>query len=148
MFYFEDVFNKIIVLWKEEYRFSTKKDTTTAISTLANDFLEIDWYIMEECPKLYGNMDAVMLFIIYQVLTDFALEIDKSKKLINIKEIPINRFEKQFISNFECLKNGDHHEMYEEFRKEYQGYRNPAFSKIDLGEYLELNTLILRRTPL
>jgi len=139
MFYFEDVFNNIIVLWKEKYFFSKK---TGMYSTLQEDYMKIEWYVEKKHKKKYNDWEKVMVFIIYQVLCpNSALTWNKHKRYFNIKEIPVNLFEKQWVDNFEGQND-------KEFIDNYKGFKNPALSNMTLGEYLKYHSLSLRTNDL
>jgi len=180
MFYFEDVFNRVIMLWKEKYFLSKKK----GFFSLQKDFEEIDWYVCEKNKKKYDDWERVMIFIIYQVLGDYAMEFDSQnktilkvkdiitdavekqwisenapnlevtvysdnhKKYFNIKNIPINLFEKQFVNNCRNYKKIGYLEEYKEFKDNYKGFKNLALSTMTLGEYLKYHSLSLRTNNL
>jgi hypothetical protein len=144
MFYFEDIFNTIIVLWKETYLFSKDKDTENMIFSISEDFRALDWHYMEENKKKYNDWERVMVFIIYQVITDFALNLDKTERYFNLKDIPMDLFEKQWIYNFYKLQTMGEAEEYEEFKANYKGFKTLMLSGVTLGEYLKYHSLSLQ----
>ena len=139
MFYFEDVFNRIIVFWKEKYFFSKR---TGMYSTLEEDFLEIEWAVEKKYKKKYNDWEKVMVFIIYQVLVpNCTLAWNKHKRYFNIKDISVDLFEKQLVYNFYKLKKTEYKDQYKEFKDNYKGFKNPTLSNMTLGEYLKYHSL-------
>ena len=148
MIFFEEIFDKVIVLWKEKYFFSKQKDTVSMIFSLCEDFREIEWYVEKKCKKKYNGWDGVMVFIIYGVLTDYSLQmLGKNKRCLNIKRITMCAFEKQWIENFIYLKRWNLKE-FEEFKQCYQGFKDKKNAFLFLEEYLQIHSLLLRKDDL
>jgi hypothetical protein len=133
--YFEDIFNRSIILWKEQY--SLKNYKSESVPAIASDFTKIDRYVDHEVEKPFNGWEKVMIFIIYQVLTDFALNMSKHKEFIDIRDIPVMAFEEQWVTNFTILKD-------EEFNDIYKGFKFSINSETTLDMYLRKHGLKLK----
>ena len=148
MIFFEEIFDKVIVLWKEKYYFSQRKDTAGAICSVKIDFKEIICYTEEKYAKKFNDWEKVMVFIIAQVITDYSFQLlEKNKRCLNIKRITMCAFEKQWIENFIYLKRWNLKE-FEEFKKCYQGFKDKKNAFLFLEEYLQIHSLLLRKDDL
>ncbi len=115
--YFENIYHNIKPLWKKLYSLGDVNETETYIANLANDWEEIDFLVSHKLKEKYNEWEKMMLFIMYQVLTEYGLEqYELSKEIIDIDDIPLERFEKKYLDNL-------HYEGNEEYLKEYKGLK-------------------------
>ena len=86
--YFEYIFNKISLLWKKSYTLYNAENTKTYIEDLANDWEKIDHLVSYEEKGNYNDWEKMMLFIMYQVITEYGIEQYKlGKQIVNINDI-------------------------------------------------------------
>lgn len=129
MFYFEESFNKSIKLWKHEY-FAEKGGLRDVLWT---EYRRIEDIIFEQ--EHFNDWDKCMPWVIYKVLASQDLKTNK----LNIGEIKVMIFEKQFRDNFtEDNFNFD-------FCKEYKGFRKMSLSAVSLDEYMSFFEMEYRR---
>lgn len=119
MFYFEDSFNKSIILWKSAYY----SNGDNIRDTLWDEFHRVDnaMFNNNEC----NDWDKCMPWAIYSVLTRRC-----SSCGVKVGEIIVSEFEEQFCANFT-------HDNYElDFKNEYMGFRDNNLSRLKTIEYL------------
>ncbi|MBS9464401.1 hypothetical protein KIM67_18435 [Flagellimonas sp. 389] len=121
--YFEDIYNKIRPLWKKRYFLGDVKNTKTYIKNLADDWEEIDYLVSYREEKKHSAWEKMMLFVMYQTLTEYSLEQSTlGKQTIDLDEIPIARIEEKYRENLQFEGN-------EEYLKKYKGFKNPQIAK-------------------
>jgi hypothetical protein len=122
--FFEEIFHPIIGLWKQEYYLEYGNKTHTCIASLRDDFLEIEDVVeIENSDKKYKLWNSMMVFIIYQVLTEKGLQLlERGEKDLLIKQISIADFEDQFLENLRYEGNEKYLEKYKGF-KDIENYR-------------------------
>ena len=143
-FCFEDVFNPIIVCWKKRYYFSKRNDTDSMVCSLGKHFNEIEYEVDVNNFGKYNDWQSAMVFIIYSVATDYALNLQEKPKSFLLSDIPVATFENKLIENFKSLHNDKQfHYEYEDFIVAYKGFSNKSLSRLNLGEYLKHFSLTL-----
>jgi len=122
--FFEEIFYPIIGLWKQEYYLEYGNKMHTCITSLRDDFLEIEHVVeIENFDKKYNQWDFFMVFIIYQVLTEKGLQhLESGRKKLLVNEIAIADFEDQFLGNLQSKGNRKYLEKYKGF-KNIENYR-------------------------
>ncbi|MXP05585.1 MULTISPECIES: hypothetical protein [unclassified Apibacter] len=100
--YFEDIFEPIKKLWKGVYYLPNKENGETFVVTLREDYREVDYRTQFENKDNYNEWDFMMVFTMYGTLTDWGLKyLSEGKEYLNIDEIPIEEFEKDYLYNLE-----------------------------------------------
>ncbi len=119
--YFEDIYNKIAPLWKQEFSLDGIEETETYIEDISNEWNRLD---NELRKSNYSWWEFSMLYAIYQVLSDFGEKKYKKEKIdsLTFDEVPVALFEKKFRENMEPE---DEFEGNEEYLSRYKGFKNP-----------------------
>ena len=121
--HFEDIYQKIEPFWKREFSLEGIDETETYIKDILKNYNEIESIVDFSRKKDFTAWESMLVFTMYQVLTAFALEKQKKEKsgILYFDEIPITLFEEYFRKN---LESEDEFEGYEEYLKEYKGFKN------------------------
>ena len=116
--YFDDIFNRIKPLWKDRYEIGDLVINETFARSLADDWENNhDRMQLARGTKDFNEWDSMMLFVIYQVLTEYAIDQFKKNELeIVIGEIPFELFERKFLKNLQFDGN-------EVYLRNYKGAR-------------------------
>lgn len=150
-FYFEDMFNRTIILWSDDYNGKSEDEAYKV-----ND--EVDDYVLFKREKVnvytrrcysWGEYD--MLYIIGNTIWTYYKK-SKDKNNFTIKTIPISEFEKYYLEwtigliTTECypIYIMHDHKYYYKYSKAYGGFRNMEARELDLGSYLSYYQLDLR----
>lgn len=137
-FCFEDIFNPIIVYWKKRYFFSKRKDTASMVFSLGKHFNEIEDEVSVNNFGKYNDWQDAMVFIIYSVVTNYALNTQEKSRSFQLSDIPVVAFENKLVENFKHLHNDKQfHYEYEDFMAAYKGFGNIFLSTLSLSEYLD-----------
>ena len=117
--YFEDLYNKIRPLWKDNFSLEAIDETETYVKDIADNWNKISdiTHFLEK--NKYTEWERMLDFTMYQALTAFALNKWEKEKsdILYFDEIPITLFEEYFRKNIEAEGN-------EEYLKEYKGFKN------------------------
>lgn len=121
--YFEDIYNKVAPLWKQEFSLEGVEETETYIEDVRQDYNKIDRIVDFTEKEKYTVWESMMTFTMYQTLSDFGEEKYKNEgaKTFKFSEVPITLFEQKFRENMEPE---DEFEGNEEYLKQYKGFRN------------------------
>lgn len=123
--YFEDIFYPVKALWKGVYNIENVEKTKTYIESIREDYREVEYVVEIENKKKYAWWDSIMVFTMYQTLTSVGLNYFKQKKkILNIDDISIVDFEKNFLENLEFEGN-------EEYLAKYKGLK----SRVDKANF-------------
>ncbi|MXP05586.1 MULTISPECIES: hypothetical protein [unclassified Apibacter] len=123
--YFEDIFYPVKALWKGVYNIENVEKTKTYIESIREDYREVEYVVENENKKKYTWWDSIMVFTMYQTLTSVGLNYFKqNKKILNIDDISIEDFEKNFLENLEFEGN-------EEYLAKYKGLK----SRVDKANF-------------
>ena len=77
--YFEDIYNKIAPLWKQEFSLDGIEETETYIEDISNEWNRLDNELRE---SNYSWWEFSMLYAIYQVLMILAKKSIRKRRLI------------------------------------------------------------------
>ncbi|RIV25385.1 hypothetical protein DYU11_08785 [Fibrisoma montanum] len=116
--YFEDIFHPIKTLWKEQYYLEYGNSKKSFIISLRDDFREIEYIVEVERREQYNEWHRMMVLVSYQVLTKIGLTyLELAVNVLNIKDIPVEVFEKKYRENLE-------HEGNEGYLSKYKGRKS------------------------
>ncbi len=120
--YFEDIYNKVVPLWKKEFSLEGIEETETYVEDIRQEYNRVEDIIDFTEKEKYTEWESMFVFSMYKTLTRFALIKWKEKKesKLHLNEIPIAAFEKVFRNSFEPE---DEYEGNEEYLKQYKGFR-------------------------
>jgi hypothetical protein len=115
--YFEDIFNKVAVLWKTEYLIYNLEETETYIESLKDEFLRIE-NVMAENSSDFSDWEAMLNFTIYKALTGHAIKrcISEGVDKIYFNDLSLEDFEHVFLENLQDKVNKKYHKLYKGFR--------------------------------
>jgi hypothetical protein len=121
--YFEDIYEKIRPLWKENYSLENIEDTATYVSSILQDYNGIEYLVDRDCSTNFSEWESMLVFTMYQVITAHSIRKWKEEKAkrIFVSEIPITLFEEYFKKNMEPE---DEFEGNFEYLRQYKGLRN------------------------
>lgn len=118
--YFEDIFFKIRPLWKEKYIIYILDDENNVSffsDYISSDDEQID-YILGHQKKLYNEWDSMLFFTFSITLYKRArYEFSIGSKILDLNDIPIEDFEKDYLSNLKEEGN-------EEYLAKYKGLKS------------------------
>ena len=120
--YFNDVYEKIKPLWKQEFSLKGIEDTKTFVEDIRQEHNRIENNIDFKEKEKFTEWESMLVYTMYQTLTAFAIkkwDIEKVN-VININDIPITLFEQYFRKNMEAE---DEFEGNYEYLKKYKGLR-------------------------
>ncbi len=113
---FEDIFYKVRPVWKDSYLIDDIAINKTFSKEIAKDF-DKNNDIFEDSKAIYSEWDSMMLFVMYQILTEYSLEQFYNNRFeINVEEIPLQRFESKYFENLQSEGNEDYFLNYKRFR--------------------------------
>ena len=113
--YFEEIFQPIKALWKEEYFLEYGNKGKTYIASLGDDFDEVSYIVDIEYKENYTVWHKMMVLVMYQVLTENGLKLlGQAIYSMSVNNIPIEDFEKKYKENLEYEGN-------EKYLSEYRG---------------------------
>lgn len=114
--HFEDVFFRIQPLWQPHYPLTYGNQAKTFIESLSADYDKID-FIVGYKKRGYDGWDDMMVFVMYQVLTQWGLDLlAQERDILAIDDIPLEAFERQYKENLEYEGN-------ERYLARYKGRR-------------------------
>lgn len=134
MFYFEEIFNNVIVLFKESYIID--KNDKTYIKSLGDDFLSIDLVVRDS--TFFNDYEKMLPFIIYQTIPD---NFNENEFLIN--QLSMSDFEQKFVENFISLKKLGYIRDYNDYVRDYFGWFDNKNKNLTLENYLKKYNLKL-----
>ncbi|WP_303850120.1 hypothetical protein [Apibacter mensalis] len=115
--YFEDIFYPIKNLWKGCYFLLDKENKGEYIKSIANDYNRVDDFV-RFIEKKYDVWQLMSVFTVFGTLIDWGLKyIKQGKEYLNIDEIPIEEFEKDYLENLKLEGN-------EEYLAKYKGLKS------------------------
>jgi hypothetical protein len=116
--YFEDIFYPIKKLWKGVYYLPNVKNTKTCVESIAENYDEVDYITQFENKIKYNEWDLMMVFTMYGTLIDWGLKyLKEGKEYLNIEDIPIEDFEKDYLENLKFEGN-------ERYLAKYKGLKS------------------------
>lgn len=116
--YFEDIFYPVKALWKGVYYLPDKENETTFIVSIREDYREVEYIVDFRNKKKYTWWESMLFFTMYGTLTDAGLQyLKEGKEYLNIEDIPIEDFERDYLSNLEEEGN-------EEYLAKYKGLKS------------------------
>ena len=116
--YFEDIFEPIKKLWKGVYYLPDKENGKTFIVSIRKDYNEVEYVVDFKDKKKYTWWESMLFFTMYGTLTDWGLKyLSEGKEYLNIDEIPIEDFEKDYLENLKFEGN-------EEYLAKYKGLKS------------------------
>lgn len=116
--YFEDIFYPIKDLWKGTYYLPNTKNTETYVESIGNDYDKVDDITLFKNKSKYNEWDLMMVFTMYGTLIDTGLKyIELGVDMLDIKDIPIEDFERDYLSNLKEEGN-------EEYLEKYKGLKS------------------------
>ena len=116
--YFEDIFEPIKKLWKGVYYLPNNKNTETAVEVIWGEYDRIENIVRFQNKKKYDVWQLMLTFTMYGTLTDWGLKyLSEGKEYLNIDEIPIEDFEKDYLENLKFEGN-------EEYLAKYKGLKS------------------------
>lgn len=126
MFYFEEIFNNVIVLFRETYRID--KNDKTYVKSLGDDFLRINSVV--EDSICFNEYEKMLPTIIYQTIQE-----NYSMKEVLLSNLTLSDFEKTFTNNFYELKKLGYSQDFNDWIKDYQGWFDHTNKDLTLKEY-------------
>jgi hypothetical protein len=116
--YFEDIFYPIKKLWKGVYYLPDKENGETFIVSIREDYNEVEYVVDFKDKKKYTWWESMLFFTMYGTLTDWGLKyLKEGKENLNIEDIPIEEFEKDYLENLKFEGN-------EEYLAKYKGLKS------------------------
>lgn len=116
--YFEDIFYSVKKLWKGIYKIENVEKTETYIESIGEDYNIVEYIVDFKDKKKYTWWESMLFFTMYQTLTRIGLKYSKEgKEYLNIDEIPIEEFEKDYLENLKLEGN-------EEYLAKYKGLKS------------------------
>lgn len=116
--YFEDIFYPIKNLWKGCYFLLDKENKGEYIKSIANDYNRVDDFVRFIEKRKYDVWQLMSVFTVFGTLIDWGLKyIKQGKEYLNIDEIPIEEFEKDYLENLKLEGN-------EEYLAKYKGLKS------------------------
>jgi hypothetical protein len=116
--YFEDIFDPIKKLWKGTYYLPNVKNTKTYVESIGEDYNEVEYVVDFKDKKKYTWWESMLFFTMYGTLTDWGLKyLKEGKENLNIEDIPIEEFEKDYLENLKFEGN-------EEYLAKYKGLKS------------------------
>ena len=116
--YFEDIFYSVKKLWKGIYKIENVEKTETYIESIGEDYNIVEYIVDFKDKKKYTWWESMLFFTMYGTLTDWGLKyLSEGKEYLNIDEIPIEEFEKDYLENLKFEGN-------EEYLAKYKGLKS------------------------
>jgi|GEM_PF-2265828 len=116
--YFEDIFYPIKSLWKGKYNLMDKRNYGEYIKSIADDYNQVDDIVRFKDKNKYDIWQLMLVFTIFGTLIDTGLKyIELGVDMLDIKDIPIEDFERDYLSNLEEEGN-------EEYLAKYKGLKS------------------------
>lgn len=114
--YFNEIYNKIYLLWKKRYRLSYGNSQKTFVPSISAEYRRVSYLIDFEYKHLYSEWESMLVFTMFGTLTDKGIfYLDKNtSKYLNIDEISIEEFERYYLDNLKEEGN-------EEYLSKYKG---------------------------
>ena len=120
--YFEDIYNKIRLYWKDSFSLDKISETETYVSSIKENYNDIENLVDHECSDDFSEWESMLIFTMYQALTAYAIERWKAECVNKIlfSDIPITVFEEYFRKNLEPEGECDGSP---EYLKQYKGLK-------------------------
>ena len=116
--YFEDIFSRVIKIWRPSYHLQYGNSYKTFIVEMAEDYRKYNWEFVPSPRNYYSSYHSMFFFTIYQVLTEYGLQyLAVGKEHLDIAEIPIEAFEAKYHENLQYDYNY-------KFLRYYKGFRS------------------------
>lgn len=134
MFYFEEIFNNVIILFRESYRID--KNDKTYVKSLSDDFWDLDFFVKEF--TFFNDYEKMLPTIIFQTIPE-----NFNENEILLRKISMSDFEKKFIDNFLSLKKLGYIQNYNDYVRDYLGWFDNKNKNLTLEDYLKKYNLKL-----
>jgi hypothetical protein len=116
--YFEDIFYPIKKLWKGVYYLPDKENGSTFIVSIREDYREVEYLVRFKGKRKYDVWQLMLFFTMYGTLIDWGLKyLKEGKEYLNIEDIPIEDFEKDYLENLKFEGN-------ERYLAKYKGLKS------------------------
>lgn len=134
MFYFEEIFNNVIVLYRESYRID--KNDKSYIKSLGDDFWDLDFIVQEF--TFFNDYEKMLPAIIFQTIPN-----NYNEKEILLSKLSMSDFEKTFVNNFLSLKKLGYIRDYNDYVRDYLGWFDNKNKNLTLEDYFKKYNLKL-----
>ena len=116
--YFEEIFYPIKKLWKESYYLPDNKNTDKSIEVIWNDYEKVEIIVDNKDKSKYTEWEGMLTFTMYRTLKRMGLKnLREGKEYLNIEDIAIEEFERDYLSNLKEEGN-------EEYLAKYKGLKS------------------------
>jgi hypothetical protein len=116
--YFEDIFYPVKKLWEGRYFLLDKENKREYIKSIANDYNRVDDIVRFKEKRKYDVWQLMSVFTTFRTLIDWGLKyLKEGKEYLNIEDIPIEEFEKDYLENLKFEGN-------ERYLAKYKGLKS------------------------